>query len=139
MGTHQNRYLRETLDHEGTELREMSKIARLHAEKELIKVLVLPKLVGTNLDLGWIKIWGKIFGGLYLSVYSFDCAIVLISRNFGPSCSEVYRKYQFWWVPVSVGRDTCRSKSMSFFCPLSAFTLDLRRNPNDLLSDSELP
>ena len=74
MGTHQNRYLRETLDHEGTELREMSKIARLHAEKQLIKVLVLPKLVVTNLDLGWIKIWGKIFEGLYLCVYSFDFA-----------------------------------------------------------------
>ena len=74
MGAHQHRYLRETLDHERTELREMSKIAPLHAEKELIKVLVLPKLVGTNLDLGWIKIWGKIFGELYLSVYSFDCA-----------------------------------------------------------------
>ena len=25
-----------------------------------------------------------------------------------------------------------------FFYPLSAFTLDLRRNPNDLLSDSEV-
>ena len=74
METHQNRYLRETSDHEGTELRKMSKIERIHAEIDLIKVLVLPELVGTNLNLGWIKIWGKIFEGLYLCVYSFDFA-----------------------------------------------------------------
>ena len=74
METHQNRYLRETSDHKGTELRKVRKIERMHAEIELIKVLVLPELVATNLNLGWIKIWGKIFEGLYLCVYSFDFA-----------------------------------------------------------------
>ena len=90
METHQNRYLRETSDHEGAELRGMSKIERIHPEIESIKVLVSPELVDSN-GIG-ARFEARV---LIDSISGCFRSILLISRNSAPSGSEVSRKYRF--------------------------------------------